>query len=147
MALIVCKECGKEFSNTVNACPHCGYANSSKVTIYGYTESYAINPKADIYLNGNLVANVCRNDKVELDITEQCELKIKCSMRSTTCTVRPGDYILLSFNRVSGALSATVTTKDRIATEINVKKGKDSTKIIWITAICIALFALGQCLA
>lgn len=25
MALIKCPECGKEFSDTANACPHCGY--------------------------------------------------------------------------------------------------------------------------
>lgn len=27
MALIQCKECGKEISDTVRKCPHCGYAN------------------------------------------------------------------------------------------------------------------------
>jgi len=25
MALIVCSECGKEFSDTASACPHCGF--------------------------------------------------------------------------------------------------------------------------
>ena len=25
MALIKCKECGKECSSSANACPHCGY--------------------------------------------------------------------------------------------------------------------------
>ena len=32
MALINCKECGKEISDTVNKCPHCGYKNK-KLTI------------------------------------------------------------------------------------------------------------------
>lgn len=27
MALIKCKECGKEISNTIKKCPHCGYIN------------------------------------------------------------------------------------------------------------------------
>ena len=29
MALIYCKECGKEISDTVTSCPHCGYLNNS----------------------------------------------------------------------------------------------------------------------
>ena len=29
MALIVCKECGKEFSNRATACPHCGCPNDN----------------------------------------------------------------------------------------------------------------------
>ena len=28
MALIYCKECGKEISDTVTSCPHCGYLNN-----------------------------------------------------------------------------------------------------------------------
>ncbi len=147
MALIICKECGREISDTATSCPHCGYTNSSKVTIYGYTENFAINPKADVYMNGNLVGSVSRNDKIELDITDTCELKIKCSLRSTTCTVRPGDCVLLSFDRVTGALSATATTKENISTEINIKRGKDSTNVIWIVIACATLFILGLCLS
>ena len=30
MALIVCSECGKEFSERAAACPHCGCPNDSK---------------------------------------------------------------------------------------------------------------------
>ena len=30
MALIICKECGKEVSNTAKFCPHCGYRNLQK---------------------------------------------------------------------------------------------------------------------
>ena len=29
MALIYCKECGKEISDTAASCPHCGYLNNS----------------------------------------------------------------------------------------------------------------------
>ena len=30
MALIICKECGKEVSDTAKCCPHCGYRNLQK---------------------------------------------------------------------------------------------------------------------
>ena len=30
MALIICKECGKEVSDTAKSCPHCGYRNLQK---------------------------------------------------------------------------------------------------------------------
>lgn len=30
MALIICKECGKEVSNTAKFCPHCGYRGINK---------------------------------------------------------------------------------------------------------------------
>ena len=31
MALIKCKECEKEYSDTLDVCPHCGYDNSYSV--------------------------------------------------------------------------------------------------------------------
>lgn len=31
MALIKCPECGKEFSNSIKRCPHCGYRNKKKL--------------------------------------------------------------------------------------------------------------------
>jgi len=35
MALIICKECQKEFSDSVKACPHCGKAKLSKLQKFG----------------------------------------------------------------------------------------------------------------
>ena len=34
MALIKCKECGKEISSKATSCPHCGYKNPKKVIEY-----------------------------------------------------------------------------------------------------------------
>ena len=37
MALIKCKECGKEISDSVNYCPHCGYVyKKAKEMMYEY---------------------------------------------------------------------------------------------------------------
>ena len=144
MALKVCKECSREYSDTLDACPHCGFVDSNKVTIYGYTESFAINPDVSIYKDGVQIASVSKSDKITLNITEPCELKFKSSIRSAKCYVRPGDAVVLSFNRTTGGLSATVTSRDNAATEINIKKGKDSTRIIWIIIICAILFGLSM---
>lgn len=146
MALRICKECSKEYSDTLQSCPHCGFKDSSKVTIYGYTESFAINPDVDIYMGNKLVASVAKNSKVEISISEPCELLFSCSLRSAKCNVNPGDSVLMSFNRVTGGLSATLTTKDNLVTDINEKKGNDSSRIIWMIIICIILFVISQML-
>lgn len=136
----------KEYSDTLKACPHCGYRQNNKVTVFGYTEAFAVNPAVEITKNGALVATVSRNGKVELDLSEPCELKFKSSFRTCKCNVKPGDTVILAFNRVTGGLSATITDQDNTSTEINVKKGKDATRIIWIIAACIGLFLLSLAL-
>ena len=146
MALKVCKECNREYSDTLEACPHCGFVDSTKVTIFGYTESFAINPDVSIYKDDVQIASVSKSDKISLNITEPCELKFKSSMRTARCYVKPGDAVVLSFNRTTGGLSATVTSKENAATEINIKRGNDSTRIIWIIIICAILFGLSMSL-
>lgn len=142
MALIICKECAKEYSDTLKACPHCGYQEKNSVVVYGYTEAFAVNPAVEITKDEALLATVSRNAKVELNISEPCELKFKSSMRTCKCYVKPGDAVILSFNRVTGGLSATITSQENSSTEINIKKGKDSTRLIWIIAASIILFAI-----
>ena len=146
MALKVCKECNREYSDTLEACPHCGFVDSTKVTIFGYTESFAINPDVSIYKDDVQIASVSKCDKISLNITEPCVLKFKSSMRTARCYVKPGDAVVLSFNRTTGGLSATITSKENAATEINIKRGNDSTRIIWIIIICAILFGLSMSL-
>ena len=142
MALKTCKECSKQYSDTLEACPHCGYVDSSKVTIYGYTETFAISPDVKIYKDGVLIGKVGANSKIDITISQPCRLKFSCSMRSDECYVKPGDNVVLAFNRVTGGLSASVTNKDNVMCEINEKKSKDSKRWIWIiifVAICLAV--------
>lgn len=42
MALIKCPGCGKEISDTVVQCPHCGYKMKKHVTLYKYILLIAI---------------------------------------------------------------------------------------------------------
>ena len=43
MALKKCPECGKEFSDTATACPHCGYVVKKSTTAYGKDLGKGIN--------------------------------------------------------------------------------------------------------
>lgn len=145
MALITCPECGKEISSTVSKCPHCGYEvkKDEKVTILGYSESFAINPAVSVYLNDWKIGEVSQNGKIELDVDNGSLLKFKGGMRSTSCLVKPGDWVLLSFNRATGGLDAIITDKENYQFAINKAKGTDSNRWIWIIIIAAAMIALG----
>lgn len=103
-----------------------------QVTVHGYTESFAINPDVDIYINDNIVARVGRNSMVTVYISGPCELKFKCSFRTTQCFAHPGDVIVLSFSRMSGKLSATLTSQNHYSNVIHSKQNEDSKNTIWL---------------
>lgn len=149
MALITCPECGKEISSTVSQCPHCGFEiqSSNKVTILGYTETFASSPAVSILKNGVEIGEVRQNGKIELDINEECELQFKCSFRSAECVVKPGDWILLSFNRTTGKLTAICTDKDNYQFAINEAKGSDGKRWLWAVIIGVILFVIGYMLS
>ncbi|MBQ5710058.1 MAG: hypothetical protein IIV76_01435 [Alistipes sp.] len=136
MALKVCKECGREHCDTIKTCPHCGYVDVAKVTIFGYIESFVVNPDVRIYKDDIQIGRVSKGGKITLDITEPCELKFKSSIRSAKCYVRPGDAVIISFNRTTGRLSATVTKEESAKTVININKSADYTRISWVLIIC-----------
>lgn len=136
MALKVCKECGREHSETIKTCPHCGYIDVAKVTIFGYIESFVVNPDVKIYKDGIQIGRVSKGGKITLDITEPCELKFKSSIRSAKCYVRPGDAVIISFNRTTGRLSATVTKEESAESVINTNKSADYTRISLVLIIC-----------
>ena len=112
-----------------------------KVTIIGYTENFAINPDVKIYKQGVLVGKVSRNEKTVIEVEGPCELQFKGSLRSAKCEVRTDQWIVLSFNRVTGRLSAIPTTADDVMLTLNKTKGKDSTRIVW-TVIISSLFMI-----
>lgn len=103
-----------------------------QVWVYGYTESFAVNPNVDIFINDNLVASVARNSVLPVYINKPCELKFKCSFRTAQCFVHPGDVIVLSFSRMSGKLSATLTSQNHYSNVIHSKQNEDSKNTIWL---------------
>jgi primosomal protein N' len=144
MALINCPECGREISSSASQCPHCGFdiQNRKKVTILGYTESFANTPVITVIKDGAIIGEVRQNEKVEFDIDDVCTLQFKYSFRSRECLAKPGDWILLSFNRTTGSLTAIRTDKDRYLDTINQVKSKDGKRWIWTVIIMAMLFLL-----
>ena len=142
ISLKTCKECSRTYSNTLDTCPHCGFTDSPKVTIYGYTESFAIAPSVDVYIGGRRVANVKQNGIIDLMLSSPSELTFKCNMRSAKCFVHPGDAVVLSFNRVTGGLSATRTNRANAITTINENMSKDNSRWLWIVIFILIGIAL-----
>ena len=108
-----------------------------QVMVYGYTESFAVNPNVDIFINDNLVASVARNSVLPVYINKPCELKFKCSFRTAQCFVHPGDSVVLSFSRMSGKLSATPTSQNNSTNVIQSKQKEDSKNSMWLFILIV----------
>ena len=110
MALIKCEECGKEVSEKAASCPNCGNpinkTTESKVLVYGYTESYLINPKVKIFIDDDEVGSVAKGQLFEIKIDKDTEITFKCSMRTSSIVAKAGQItkIKLSWNRITGQL-------------------------------------------
>ena len=117
---------------------------SNSVTIYGYTEPFAVNPAVKILKDGVEIAEVSRKGTVVIPISEPCMLDFKMSFRTTKCYVNPGDNVILSANRTTGGIEATVTTKENVTAEISNKKGKDQTRLVVTLIICAILLFLSM---
>ena len=96
----------------------------------------------EVLKDGLVVSNVNRNDIVKIPTSEPCKLKFKCSFRSAECFARPGDHVLLAFNRITGSLEAKVTDDKNAQTEMEIVKGKGRSRTLWSFIICAALLAL-----
>lgn len=121
LSWVDCPACGQEIENGQNFCPNCGCSitlieeqhveispteevieNQSpvleeatkKVTILGDSE-VLINWTASILKNDIKIGEISPNEKVELDIDEECYLKFKCSLGSTICKVKPGGCVVV----------------------------------------------------
>lgn len=121
-------------------------ATTNTVTIHGYTEPFAVNPDVKILMNGVEIAKVSRNGSQVIAITEPCILEFKCSFRTAKCYVQPGQEVILSFNRTTGSLGATVTSKENVAVEMMQKKGSDQNRLVITMIVCAALFGLSMLL-
>lgn len=118
-----CEKCGKELREGVKFCPGCGAAlenadentrnnrnapsvGNGTLTVYGYTEWYAVKPKVDILKNGVKIAEVNPGSMIEIPITENCTIQFKCMFRTATLQAYANENrtVRLSFNRITGEL-------------------------------------------
>lgn len=148
MSLKICKECSREYSDTLDSCPHCGFTESSSIVyIYGYIEPevFGIDPNVIIYVEGKEVAKVGRNENIKLIISEPCTISFKYDELSNSCYVNPGDAIVLSFDKLTGFLSPKVMGKEKATCEQSNKKTNDSNNKVLvsvITGMIVALFTM-----
>lgn len=121
---------------------------AQEVTIHGYTEGFAVNPAVEIYKDGAMVSKIERNGTLKLEIAEPCNLKFKCSFRSSECHVHPGDHVVLSFNRMTGSLETKVSDEKNLQSVMKGNEKKDNNNVIWaiiiIAGLLILSAALGQ---
>lgn len=164
---VYCTQCGKKIAADAKFCCYCGALNgtvnrgcaaveqnvqqktepavannSSTVTILGYKESFAVNPSVKIYINDVIVGKVGFNEQITLPVQGITTIVFKSSLRSATCQVRGGECVLLSFDRLTGGLSATVTDSANLQTVVVEKLQKDNKKWIIFVAIAATLLIL-----
>lgn len=116
MALIQCRECGRDVSDKAEKCIHCGCPLDSAVlnsdgtlVIYGYTGWFLVKPKLKIYLNGKYIGDVSYKAKTkEIQIIEPSNVEIKCGIRSTSVRILPNKHneIHTEFDRITGSILA-----------------------------------------
>jgi len=109
MALIKCSECGKEISDKAKMCVNCGNPisnNESKLIIYGYTDSYLINPPVKIFLNDKEVGQVAKGQMFELELKQDSVILFKCNMRKAKLDVKSGKItkVKITWNRLTGQM-------------------------------------------
>ena len=143
---VVCPECGHEYSSELASCPNCGFKThrTSKIIIHGYKESFAMNPAVKISIEGRPVGSVEKGGTTEVEIDHDCIIDFSCSVRTTRHAVKVGqkEHIMLSFNRATGALSASTTTDENYAQDSINAKEKDKKRIFWIVIIILLLLLL-----
>lgn len=158
LSWVDCPACGQEIENGQNFCPNCGCSitlkeeqsvetspteaviekrspvleeATKKVTILGDSNT-TINWTAAILKNDIKIGEISPNEKVELDIDEECYLKFKCSLGSTICKVKPGGCVVVYFDNKELKSKVTNGTND-----INYK----STIIIALFLIVVFMVA------
>ncbi len=80
----------------------------NNVIIHGYTAWYAVKPKIEIYVNGEMIGQVAYQDTFEFNVEEDSIVEFKCSIRKTKIKVYKDkkNEISLEFNRLLGTLNA-----------------------------------------
>lgn len=108
MSLIYCRECGKEFSDMANACPNCGYPNSSEVPVLQIRPE---NPKYKGYWSvGRMVIGIISLVFFLFISFQSCVAGILNTMESNGSHSGSMGFLLSIFMMISGIIG--ICTKD-----------------------------------
>jgi len=115
MAMIKCKECGKDISDKSSSCIHCGCpvissTNNGNLRIIYSKDSRALVPKIQVSINGNQLAELKNGSETELTVNESGTLLFKGSFRKAEVEFdKDKNYkITLGWNTLTGKLMADV---------------------------------------
>lgn len=105
MALIKCKECGKEISDKATACPNCGCPIiQNKVEILFLNDySYLIHGTCYIYYNNKEIARCKQGEAITLECFKEMEIEIKISTCFGTLKqhIKPGEKYKIDYNKLT----------------------------------------------
>ena len=113
MALINCKECGKEVSDKANACPNCGAPVENENTVHGNSLKVGIevakDPNTVTYYNCNIynitngnkikIAQCKEKQSITIDCAENMLLLFDFDLRQKQCEVVPGKNYRVNFEK------------------------------------------------
>lgn len=133
---------GNDSATQVSGAETVTQVSEKKVTILGYKEEFVNTPAVKVFRNGMQIGKVEKDRKIEIDITEECILRFKCSFRSTECLVKPGDWVLLSINRSRGKLNAIRTDENNIQTVIAEAQKSDRKRSVLAAVMVAVMFLL-----
>lgn len=110
-----------------------------QVVVHGYTESFAMSPDVKIFKNGVQIGTVAHCGETALELDGPCELVFKCSIRSARCRVNDGSHVVLSFDRFTGSLKASLTTEQGVKQEVVKAHKKDSKNMALTLGLVIGI--------
>lgn len=121
-----------------------GPAAESVVTIHGYEEHFAVNPKVKIFRSGVQIGEVGHHESFELKVEADCILEFTCSFRSAKASVRKGidTHVLLAFDRFSGGLRASVANDTNLPDVRKVKAANATNAVIRAVGLIAVMLVL-----
>jgi hypothetical protein len=97
---LFCHKCGTSIAGVSSK-------NSGKLTIYGYTQFFLVNPKIDIYKDDVCIGKIGKGEVFEVSIERDCQIKFSCLARTAICLARSGvnQSIKIEWDRLTGGMN------------------------------------------
>ena len=117
MALIKYEDYGNEVSDKAASCPNCGAPicddkEESKAIIYGLSQMGILGDKLKIYVGGEYIGNVRKEQNLEIPIEKDCTITAKCGINPSKgkidIKVRKTTKIRYKCNKLSGSFISCI---------------------------------------
>lgn len=120
------------------------------VTIVGYSESFFLNAAPPVHIMKDLleIGEVEKNGKIEIDIDKESRIVFKCnqcSCRFSPIVVKPGDWVVLIYNRGVDSMLPIITDEAnhiRVREEYHESERRESKKF-FLRMLMIVLILCG----